>query len=62
MTAFAVFGILMIIGAAVGMGMSYALSNGRRVVSGIFGLDRGLGWPRGVQEEDPPPTWRLPPR
>jgi hypothetical protein len=27
------------------------------LMSGLFRAP-GLGWPRGVQEEDPPPSWR----
>jgi hypothetical protein len=30
----------------------------RELMSGLFRAP-GLGWPRGVQEEDPPPSWRL---
>ncbi len=62
MQAWVMLGMLVVIGTAVALTMSYALGHGRGVIAGIFGLDREPGWPRGVQEEDPPPVWRQPPR
>ena len=62
MLAWQILGMLVVIGMVVGLMMSYALGHGRSVIAGIFRLDRRPGWPRGVQEEDPPPAWRQPPR
>jgi hypothetical protein len=44
----------------VGLLVGYSIRAGQDVIDGIFGLpgpDRHE--PRGVQEEDPPPAWRI---
>jgi hypothetical protein len=48
--------LVTIVGSLVG----YSIRKGQDVIDGIFGLpgpDRHE--PRGVQEEDPPPAWRI---
>ena len=56
----ALLGLALLVGGMI----SFArLGLGRQadLLSGLFRAP-DLGWPRGVQEEDPPPSWRSLPR
>ena len=50
------------LGAPIGIAGSVLIGRGPQLMTGLFGGNRGLGWPHGVQEEDPPGgwTWHLP--
>jgi hypothetical protein len=52
-----------VLGAPIGIAGSVLIGRGPQLMTGLFGGNRGLGWPQGVQEEDPPGgwTWHLPP-
>lgn len=60
MTALVILGLALALGAIVGSFASYAIAHGREVVASVFRLDARAEWPRGVQEDDPPPTWQFP--
>jgi hypothetical protein len=51
------------LGAPIGLAGAALIGHGPEIMSGLFAGYRGLDWPRGVQEEDPPGgwTWHLPP-
>jgi hypothetical protein len=48
--------LALLIAAVVGLAWICLRGEGE-LMSGLFRAP-GLGWPRGVQEEDPPPSWR----
>jgi hypothetical protein len=50
------------LGAPIGLAGAALIGHGPEVMSGLFVGYKGLEWPHGVQEEDPPGgwTWRLP--
>jgi hypothetical protein len=50
------------LGAPIGLAGAALIGHGPEVMSGLFVGYKGLDWPHGVQEEDPPGgwTWRLP--
>jgi hypothetical protein len=50
------------LGAPLGFAASLLVSSGPELMAGLFGSSPEPGWPRGVQEEDPPGgwTWHLP--
>ena len=52
----ALSGIALLIAAMVALAWICLRGQGE-LMSGLFRAP-GLGWPRGVQEEDPPPSWR----
>jgi hypothetical protein len=54
-----VIALLLVIGAPAAIAAAYAVARGPNVIATIFGFDRGPAWPRGVQEDDPPPRWRI---
>jgi hypothetical protein len=45
--------LLLALAAPVGLAAAWFSSRGAEAMSSLFKSDRGLGWPRGVQEEDP---------
>jgi hypothetical protein len=45
--------VLLSLAAPVGLAAAWFSSRGAEAMSSLFKTDRGLGWPRGVQEEDP---------
>jgi hypothetical protein len=47
--------LLLALAAPVGLAAAWFSSRGAEAMSSLFRSDRGLGWPRGVQEEDPVP-------
>jgi hypothetical protein len=57
------FLVCLLLGAPIGLAGSLLIGRGPQLMSGLFGGLPPLGWPRGVQEEDPPGgwTWHLPP-
>jgi hypothetical protein len=52
----------LVLGAPIGLAGSVLIGRGPQLMAGLFGGNHGLGWPQGMQEEDPPGgwTWRLP--
>ena len=50
------------LGAPIGLAGSVLIGRGPELMSGLFRPSFALGWPHGVQEEDPPGgwTWRMP--
>jgi hypothetical protein len=52
----------LVLGAPIGLAGAAVLGRGPELMSGLFVGYTGLGWPRGVQEEDPSGgwNWRLP--
>jgi hypothetical protein len=52
----ALLGLALLIAVMVGLAW-VSLGGEGDLLSGLFRAP-GLGWPRGVQEEDPPPGWR----
>jgi hypothetical protein len=55
--------LCLVLGMPIGLAGAAVLGHGPELMSGLFVGYKGLGWPRGVQEEDPPGgwTWHLPP-
>ena len=51
-------GLALLIAAIVALAWICLRGEGE-LMSGLFRAP-GLGWPRGIQEEDPPPSWRWP--
>jgi hypothetical protein len=51
----ALFSVMQLLALAAPVGLAAAWFSGRgaEAMSSLFKTDRGLGWPRGVQEEDP---------
>ena len=52
--------LALILVTIVGTFVGYSIRKGQDVIDGVFGLpgpDRHE--PRGVQEEDPPPAWKI---
>jgi hypothetical protein len=50
---------LLLLAAPAGMAAAWFTNCGPDALSSLFRPDRGLGWPHGVQEEDPPPwNWQ----
>ena len=52
--------LALILVTIVGTLVGYSIRKGQDVIDGVFGLpgpDRHE--PRGVQEEDPPPAWKI---
>jgi hypothetical protein len=45
--------LLLALAAPVGLAAAWFSGRGAEAMSSLFKTDRGLGWPRGVQEEDP---------
>jgi hypothetical protein len=45
--------LLLALAAPVGLAAAWFSGRGAEAMSSLFKSDRGLGWPRGVQEEDP---------
>jgi hypothetical protein len=54
----ALLGLALLIAVMVGLAWM-CLGREGELMTGLFRAP-DLGWPRGVQEEDPPPTWRTP--
>jgi hypothetical protein len=54
--------VCLVLGAPLGLAAAALVGRGPELMSGLFVGYRGLGWPEGVQEEDPPGgwTWHLP--
>jgi hypothetical protein len=52
----ALLGITALVGCVVGLAV-HAFGRQASHVAGMFRAE-DLGWPRGVQEEDPPPMWQ----
>jgi hypothetical protein len=54
-----VIALLAFVAVAASMGLAGSLAMGRasEMFVGLFSPYRGLEWPRGVQEEDPPTGW-----
>jgi hypothetical protein len=54
-----VIALLAFVAVAASMGLAGSLAMGRasEMFVGLFSPYRGLDWPRGVQEEDPPTGW-----
>ena len=50
---------VLVIGAVVGTAGAYAIVRGREAIAAIFGLNAEPSRPRGVQEDDAPPRWKL---
>lgn len=50
-------GELLLLSAPVAAAAWYLVVRGPEAMADLFRPDPGLGWPTGVQEEDPPP-WR----
>jgi hypothetical protein len=50
------------LGAPIGLAGSVLIGRGPELMAGLFHTPTGLGWPHGVQEEDPPGgwMWRIP--
>ena len=44
---------LLAVAAPVGLAAAWFSGRGADAMSSLFRSERGLGWPRGVQEEDP---------
>jgi hypothetical protein len=59
MDALIVFAMLLVIGAPIGYVAAYAIVKGPDVIALVLGLDAEPPWPRGVQEDDAPPRWKL---
>ena len=55
--------VCLVLGAPIGLAGAALIGRGPEAMSGLFVGYRGLGWPHGVQEEDPSGgwTWHLPP-
>jgi hypothetical protein len=62
MTTILSVALLIGICATVGVFVGYAIARGGAVIRNIFRPDRSIEWPHGVQEDDPAPAWRFPPR
>jgi hypothetical protein len=45
--------VLLALAAPLGLAAAWFSSRGGEAMSSLFRTDRGLGWPRGIQEEDP---------
>jgi hypothetical protein len=54
---------LFALGAPIGLAGSALIGRGPQMMAGLFGGPQTLGWPRGVQEEDPSygSAWHVPP-
>ena len=53
--------LLLCLAAPAGVAVAWLSSRGADALAGAFRGDRGLGWPRGVKEEDPPSwNWERP--
>jgi hypothetical protein len=50
--------LLLALAAPVGLAAAWLVVKGPSGLAGFFGPQPGLGWPHGVQEEDPP-SWNL---
>jgi hypothetical protein len=50
------------LGAPIGLAGALLIGSGPEFMAGLFSGPAELGWPRGIQEEDPPGgwTWHLP--
>ena len=59
MDALIVLAVLLVLGVVVGTAMGHAIVKGPVVIAAIFGLETRPSWPRGVQEDDAPPRWKL---
>lgn len=46
--------VLLALAAPIGLAAAWFTSNGPAALAGFFRADHSLGWPHGVQEEDPP--------
>lgn len=53
------FAMLLVISALVAIVTAYTIGKAPEAIAGIFGRDTGPSWPRGVQEDDAPPRWKL---
>jgi hypothetical protein len=51
--------LLLLLGVVVGSTAGYAIVKGPVAIAAIFGLETQPSWPRGVQEDDAPPRWKL---
>ena len=49
--------VLLAVAAPVGLAAAWFSGRGAEAMSSLFKTDRGLGWPRGVQEEDIAWNW-----
>jgi hypothetical protein len=52
----ALLGLALVAAAVIGVAWLMVGRQGE-LLAGLFRA-QGLGWPRGVQEEDPPPSWQ----
>jgi hypothetical protein len=59
MDALIVLAVLLLLGVVVGTTAGYAIVKGPVVIAAIFRLETQPSWPRGVQEDDAPPRWKL---
>jgi hypothetical protein len=59
MEALIAVALIFVLGAPLGILAAYSVVKGPEVIGAIFGFRPGPSWPHGVQEDDPPPRWRL---
>ncbi|NJD28230.1 MAG: hypothetical protein FIA92_08020 [Chloroflexi bacterium] len=59
MGALTTLAMVLALGLLAGTSIAYVIAKGPEVVASIFGRPHAPSWPRGVQEEDPPPQWRF---
>ena len=54
--------VCLALGAPIGLAAAAMVGRGPELMTGLFAGYKGLGWPEGVQEEDPQGgwTWHLP--
>ena len=59
MDAFVVVASLLAFGVLLATALGHALGKGQGVIATFIGLETGPSRPRGIQEDDAPPRWKL---